>query len=133
MGSEYEENLSLRYLASALEAKGVRAQLVPFNEAGQLDTVVRAALAHRPVAVGISVPFQLRARELLAVATALRARGYDGHICVGGHFATFEYESILRDFPAVDSVVRHEGEDTLVELRSRLLRWTRRSPRFRAW
>jgi hypothetical protein len=39
---------------------------------------------------------------------------------VGGHFATFEYESILRDVPAIDSVVRHEGEQTFVELYARL-------------
>ena len=124
MGSEYEENLSLRYLASALEAKGVRAALVPFNEPRQLDDVIRTALALQPLAVGISVPFQHRAGEFLAVATGLRARGYRGHICVGGHFATFEYASILRDAPAVDSIVRHEGEQTLVELCERLRQGT---------
>jgi hypothetical protein len=122
VGSEYEENLSLRYLASALEARGVRAALVPFSEPGQLEDVVRAALVLEPLAVGISVPFQHRADELLALAGRLRARGYRGHICAGGHFATFEYASILRDVPALDSIVRHEGEQTLVELCERLLK-----------
>ena len=54
------------------------------------------------------------------MATGLRERGYRGHVCVGGHFATFEYENLLRDVPAIDSVVRHEGEETLVDLCTRL-------------
>jgi radical SAM family protein len=77
-------------------------------------------LARDPLLVGISVPFQLRAPELLRVASALRAQGYRGHLCAGGHFATFEHAGILRDTPALDSIVRHEGEQTLLELCERL-------------
>jgi len=120
VGSEYEENLSLRYLASALEARGARAALVAFNQADERDGVIRSVLALEPLLVGISVPFQHRAAELLRLASDLRQHGYRGHVCAGGHFATFEYASILRDVPAVDSIVRHEGEETLVELCDRL-------------
>jgi radical SAM superfamily enzyme YgiQ (UPF0313 family) len=111
VGAEFEENLSLRYLASSVQQAGFTAEIVPFNTAGALSRAVDATLAAKPVVVGISVPFQLRARELLGLATALRRRGYEGHITIGGHFATFEYENILRDFSAIDSVVRHEGEE----------------------
>jgi anaerobic magnesium-protoporphyrin IX monomethyl ester cyclase len=110
VGAEYEENLALRYLAASVAEAGFTAEIVPFNTAKHLDEAVDRALAANPLVVGISVPFQLRARELLSLATSLRERGFEGHICAGGHFATFEYENILRDFPAVDSVVRHEGE-----------------------
>jgi len=110
IGAEYEENLALRYLAASAEAAGFGAEIVPFNTADYLETATERTLAADPLVVGISVPFQLRARELLSLATALRDRGYEGHVCVGGHFATFEYANILRDFPAIDSVVRHEGE-----------------------
>ena len=116
VGSEFEENLSLRYLAAAVQAAGFRAEIVPYNDPGGREDALRRILARPPLVVGISVPFQLRARELLTLAEDLRARGYPGHLCVGGHFATFEYENLLRDFPAVDSVVRHEGEDTFREL-----------------
>jgi radical SAM superfamily enzyme YgiQ (UPF0313 family) len=116
IGAEHEENLSLRYLAAAVEACGYGAELVAFDHDAQLPEVVDRVLAARPLVVGISVPFQVRARELLAVAGELRSRGYAGHVCVGGHFATFEYENLLRDFPALDSVVRHEGEGTFREL-----------------
>jgi hypothetical protein len=79
-------------------------------------------MAADPLVVGISIPFQLRARESLALAENLRAAGSRSHITLGGHFATFEYENILRHYPSVDSIVRHEGEATLRELCGRLLR-----------
>jgi radical SAM superfamily enzyme YgiQ (UPF0313 family) len=116
VGAEYEENLSLRYLAAAVEAAGFRAEIVPFHDDAGRGQVVERVLAFQPLVVGLSLPFQLRAGEMLAVATDLRGRGYRGHICAGGHFATFEYASLLRDFPALDSVVRHEGEETFREL-----------------
>jgi anaerobic magnesium-protoporphyrin IX monomethyl ester cyclase len=116
VGAEYEENLSLRYLAAALGPAGFRTEIVPFNDPMGPADVADLVLALEPLVVGLSVPFQSRARDLLAVATELRSRGYRGHVSVGGHFATFEYEKLLRDFPAVDSVVRHEGEETFREL-----------------
>jgi anaerobic magnesium-protoporphyrin IX monomethyl ester cyclase len=116
VGAEFEENLSLRYLAAAVDRAGFRAELVPFNDDARRAEVVRRVLELDPLVVGVSLPFQVRARQLLAIATDLRALGYRGHVCVGGHFATFEYENLLRDFPALDSVVRHEGEDTFREL-----------------
>ena len=111
VGAEYEENLALRYLAASVAKAGFAAEIVPFNTAGNLEDAVGLTLASNPLVVGISVPFQLRSRELLSMAAALRERGFAGHICIGGHFATFEYDNILRDCHAVDSVVRHEGEE----------------------
>src|SRR2546428_10474856 len=120
VGAEYEENLSLRYLAASVALAGFRAEIVPFQVDAARSDVVARVLALDPIIVGLSLPFQLRAREMLAVATDLRTRSYRGHICVGGHFATFEYANLLRDFPALDSVVRHEGEETLRELCERV-------------
>ena len=112
VGAELEENLSLRYLAAAVEQDGFDAVRVQLNHASEGSTAVKAVLASGAKVVGLSVSFQLRAPETLAVADELRAGGYRGHVCVGGHFATFEYENILRHYPGVDSVARHEGEDT---------------------
>jgi radical SAM superfamily enzyme YgiQ (UPF0313 family) len=116
IGAEFEENLSLRYLASAVEPDGFETVLVPFNEAGRSEAIVRELVRIDPLVVGISIPFQLRAREFLDLAESLRAHGIRAHITAGGHFATFEYTNILRDYPAIDSVVRHEGEATFLEL-----------------
>jgi anaerobic magnesium-protoporphyrin IX monomethyl ester cyclase len=116
VGAEFEENLSLRYLAATVERAGFRAEIVPFNDDARRPEVAARVLALEPLVVGLSVPFQVRARQLLAVAQDLRAGGYAGHVCIGGHFATFEYANLLRDYPAIDSVVRHEGEDVFREL-----------------
>jgi radical SAM superfamily enzyme YgiQ (UPF0313 family) len=122
IGSEFEENLSLRYLAAAATREGFESVLIPFNEADAADHVVCQVIAADPLVTGISIPFQLRARESLALTDRLRAAGSRCHITLGGHFATFESENILRNFPAVDSIVRHEGELTLRELCRRLVR-----------
>ena len=116
VGAEYEENLSLRYLAAAVQPDGFQAELVAFNDDAARDGMVERLLALDPLVVGLSLPFQLRARPMLALAADLRGRGYRGHVCVGGHFATFEHANLLRDFPAVDSVVRHEGEDAFKDV-----------------
>jgi radical SAM superfamily enzyme len=64
----------------------------------------------------MSMTFQFRAREFGALAQAMRADGYAGHIVAGGHFPTFAFREVLAEFPAIDSIVRHEGEHTLPEL-----------------
>jgi hypothetical protein len=69
-----------------------------------------------PLVVGLSVPFQLHANPTLSFGEALRKAGIRAHIAVGGHFATFEHENVLRDFPAIDSAIRHEGEIPFLSL-----------------
>jgi hypothetical protein len=48
LGAEYEENLSPRYLASAMDGVGFRAEIVPFNTSSRLEEAVRLTLAARP-------------------------------------------------------------------------------------
>lgn len=118
VGPELEENLSLRYLAAALAHAGWQSRIIPFNQPRDLPNVLRSiAMADEPpMVVGISVAFQWRAVEMLAVAMGLREAGYRGHITIGGHFATFAADELLGDFDEVDSVCRHESEETIVEL-----------------
>jgi anaerobic magnesium-protoporphyrin IX monomethyl ester cyclase len=117
VGPEEEENLSLRYLAAALEAAMFHAELVPFNAASELADVLAAIVSGTPPRlVAISLAFQWRARDFLALAIALRQRGYHGHITAGGHFGTFACRELLRDFPELDSICCYEAERTLVAL-----------------
>jgi hypothetical protein len=117
-GPELEENLSLRYLAASLAQAGFASRILAFNEdedaASVLAAITRAP--EPPLAVGLSLAFQWRAPDFLALAVALREEGYRGHITAGGHFATFAAEELLRDFPALDSVCRQEAEQTVVAL-----------------
>jgi radical SAM superfamily enzyme YgiQ (UPF0313 family) len=66
--------------------------------------------------IGLSLAFQWRAQEFLALAMALREHGYSGHITAGGHFATFATEDLLQNFAELDSLCRFEAETTIVEL-----------------
>ena len=74
------------------------------DAAALLAAIARAP--EPPLLVGLSLAFQWRAPDFLALAMALREEGYRGHITAGGHFATFAAGELLRDFAALDSVCR---------------------------
>jgi len=116
VGAECEENLSLRYLAAAARQAGHRPEIVPFNTEDELPTVAKRLLEIDPPFVGLSMAFQHRSREFVELVRALRRGGYRGHICCGGHVPTPAWEEILTWVPEIDTVVRHDGEQTLVEL-----------------
>ncbi|HEY3254507.1 MAG TPA: cobalamin-dependent protein [Polyangiaceae bacterium] len=118
VGPEIEENLSLRYIASSLAVAGYGSEIVPFNSEADFGPALESILSAKdpPLLVGISLAFQWRASDFLALAVGLRQGGYRGHITVGGHFATFASVEILSDFPELDSVVRQEAEETVVTL-----------------
>jgi radical SAM superfamily enzyme YgiQ (UPF0313 family) len=120
VGPELEENLSLRYLASSLAAAGHEADIVAFNRDADLPRALASILERPdpPGLVGLSLAFQWRARDFLALAIALREAGYRGHVTAGGHFATFACRELLRDFPELDSICRQEAEETLAKLAS---------------
>jgi radical SAM superfamily enzyme YgiQ (UPF0313 family) len=122
VGSELEENLAIRYLASALEAAGHGTELASFSSPAETADVLRSAAAYRPDLVGLSMTFQRRAEEFGTLGEELRRAGFSGHLTAGGHFPTFAHREVLERYPAFDSIVRHEGEITLVEMCSRLER-----------
>ena len=122
VGPELEENLSLRYLASSLTQAGFEARIVRFDGAEDFARASHAIAlaAEPPLLVGVSLAFQWRAPDFLALVVGLRELGYRGHVTVGGHFATFAAAPLLTDFPVLDSVCRQEAEHTLVELCQRV-------------
>ena len=78
VGPEFEENLSLRYLASSLKAAGFDSELLAFNRPSDLPGVVAGLLQggrEPPLLVGLSLAFQWRAQDFLALAMALRQAG----------------------------------------------------------
>jgi anaerobic magnesium-protoporphyrin IX monomethyl ester cyclase len=117
VGPEVEENLSLRYLAASLARAGFATEILSFNGERDFPRIVLEILGNAPpFLLGLSLAFQNRAEDFLALAMALRQRGYRGHVTAGGHFATFEAEALLRNFPELDSICRFEAEQTIVEL-----------------
>jgi hypothetical protein len=122
VGPEVEENLSLRYLAAAADRAGHRTEILSFNSDRDFSRIVAAILRGKtqPFLTGLSLAFQWRAQDFLALAMALREEGYAGHLTAGGHFATFAAQDLLRSFDELDSVCRFEAEMTIVELANAL-------------
>lgn len=116
LGAEYEENLSLRYLAAVLTSHGHDPVISRCAGPGDRQRTHRGVKRARPDVIAASIPFQCAARFSLDMLTEIRSRGYSGHIVVGGHFPTFEFKTILQQYPAIDSIGRFEGEPVLPAL-----------------
>ncbi|MGZ4849937.1 MAG: B12-binding domain-containing radical SAM protein [Candidatus Bathyarchaeia archaeon] len=116
VGAELEENIGIRYMASSLEQVGIETHIVPFNSQAEISSVVEKIIQTDPQIAALSMVFTGRAREFCNLAQRLRDAGYKGHIVAGGHFASFNYERLLKDFPAFSSVGLGEGELLLCKL-----------------
>jgi anaerobic magnesium-protoporphyrin IX monomethyl ester cyclase len=120
VGAEELENLGTRYLAAVLRQHGYSVELAAFSSAEEMDAVVARARSIQPRLIGLSIIFQYRAPEFLELAGRLRSILPHAHITTGGHFPTFAAQDLLQEFPVLDSVVRGEGEMTLLELVAQL-------------
>ena len=100
IGPTIEENLAIGYLAAALRKAGHMAEIVSFIRDREYKRIAQGVLA----------------RGFLALVYALRKAGYQGHITAGGHFASLAAERLLKDHSVLDSIIRGEGEDSIVEL-----------------
>jgi radical SAM superfamily enzyme YgiQ (UPF0313 family) len=118
VGFQDQDNLGLRYLMSSVQKAGFGARIITYqsNPTPLVDLVLRA----RPQVVGFSLIFQYMAPDFGQVIRALRDAGVTAHITMGGHYPSFDYAEVLRRMPGLDSIVRFEGEPTLVELMQRL-------------
>ena len=113
VGPDFEDNLSIRYLVSALHQAGHVAELAAFNNADDIDSVVTQA--KRYDIVGLSLTFQVRAREFFELARRLKAAS-NPWIVVGGHYASCEADALMEHHPSLDLVVLHEGEHAICEI-----------------
>ena len=118
VGFQDQDNLGLRYLVSAVRQAGFAARIVTYqsNPAPLVELVLR----ERPDVIGFSLIFQYMAPDFGRVIQALRDAGVTAHITMGGHYPSFDYGEVLQRIPGLDSIVRFEGEPTLVELLARL-------------
>ncbi len=116
VGPSLQGNLALEYLEAAAAAKGFPTQLVGFDTRADAPSCVRSVLDFNSDLVGLSITFQCAVNDHLELARLLRKSGYRGHITCGGHVPTFCFEEILKEAPEIDTVVRHEGEQTLIDL-----------------
>jgi radical SAM superfamily enzyme YgiQ (UPF0313 family) len=116
VGADFEENLGVGMIAASAEQAGHQVSFVPFNTVADTKTVARRVVQDGPDVVGLSIQFQHRVYEFLALARCLRAAGFRGHITCGGQFPSLAWKQTLEQRHGVDSVTLHEGERTIVDL-----------------
>lgn len=125
IGPIQQDNLALGYLASFARARGHEVSILPYAFRTELETAVQQALAAAPDLIGLGIAFQNNIADYLLLVRTLRERGYRGHITCGGHVPTFCADELLTELPQLDTVVRHDGEETLCEILEQLARGER--------
>lgn len=116
VGPIQQENLALQYLAASARRAGHAVEVISYGCRAELGAAVQQTLDFKPDLVGVGIAFQNAIEDYLAFLGALRPRGFKGHLTCGGHVPTFCYRELLRDVPDLDTAVRHDGEQTLVEM-----------------
>ena len=114
VGFQDQDNLGLRYLASSLLAAGHEVRIESFGK----DAAHLIDIVHQwgPDIIGFSMIFQFMAPDFKVVIKDLRKAGITAHLTMGGHYASFAPDTLIQMIPELDSIVRFEGELTLVEL-----------------
>lgn len=115
IGYEDQQNLGLRSVAAYLKQNGVKAEIEPYRGIAS-DAILTKIQAKKPRIVGFSLIFQRMLPDFADLIAYLREHDVDTHFTIGGHFASLEPAKLLRAIPGLDSVVRHEGEVTLLAL-----------------
>lgn len=115
IGYEEWENLGLRSIAAFLTQQGMRVRIKPYQPALKED-VLESIRMEKPKIVGFSLIFQRMLFDFADMITFLRQNGVTAHFTMGGHFPSIEFNETLESLPGLDSVVRQEGELTLLEL-----------------
>ena len=114
VGFQNQGNLGLGYLAAVLRRHGYPVQVVDIEQ--DPEEILRIAIELKPVLIGFSLIFQFFIDQYATLLYLLRKNGIDAHFTMGGHFPSLSYEQTLELIPELDSVVRFEGETTLIEL-----------------
>lgn len=118
IGFQEQANLGLGYLASMLRKYGYRVETFDFEQ--DREEILDAAKSLDPALIGFSLIFQFYVDRFGALIRYLRDNGIACHFTMGGHFPSLSYENTLELVPELDSVVRFEGEMTILELVDRL-------------
>lgn len=108
--------LALLYLATALKKSGYESKIIHRN-VKEIDKVIAEVEAYQPDLVGMSVFTGYHNKKYVELSRILKAKGYK--IIWGNAHPTLLPEQVLQE-PSIDFVAIGEGEETLVDLVSKL-------------
>lgn len=101
-------------MASILSHKGYDTRVIDFRH-GKTE-ILRILERLNPFIVGFSVVFEHYLDEFASMVSYFRENGIDCHFTAGGHYASLRYKDLFTYIPSIDSVVRFDGEYTLLDL-----------------
>lgn len=115
---QFQEPLNLCYLAAVLRRDGFDVRLLDaeFSEMSS-EQILEEVAGDGPTLIGLSVMSEGALAGTMEICDGLRRwAAPNAHVTVGGHFATFNTEYLLRMAPEIDSAVLFEGENVISEL-----------------
>lgn len=116
-----DENLALGYLAAVLERQGFQVEIIDARMSRcSPDEVARSIQDYQPFFLGISTISEESMTWIKALEKLLGPSSHSMHVCMGGYYPSLQPETVLRQLLFVDSVVRGEGELTVIELIERI-------------
>lgn len=118
IGFQDQGNLGLGYLASVLLEDGYLPIIVDIKQSH--EDILNIIKAHKPILIGFSLIFQYYLPKFKKLAAFLRVSGINCHMTIGGHFPSMCYQQTLQQIPELDSIVRFEGEYSLLAIVKKL-------------
>ena len=117
--------LGYRYIVSLLRQNGYSAEILyplPLSDRGSVKRYLIGEIMRRqPRSIGFTA-YDIQLTDLLAFILELRKAGCRSHITLGGLCVSFIPHEILSKYRQVDSVVRGEGELSILDLAERVKR-----------
>ena len=111
------ECLGIGYLAAYLRARGYPVEILDAHVYGlSVDETIAEIKDKDFDVLGLSIGSSLVFPQAVQIIREIKAWRGNVHISLGGHYPTFFYKQILNKHPDIDTVVRFEGEETLLEL-----------------
>ena len=111
--NEYD-NLGLGYISAVLKENGFGTKIL--NLKFRYSAICRIVRKINPSIVGFSIIYSQNIDKFDDLINQLRYEGINCHFTCGGHYPSLRYKELLGKIPALDSVVRFEGENTMLKL-----------------
>ncbi|MFC1478377.1 B12-binding domain-containing radical SAM protein [Candidatus Margulisiibacteriota bacterium] len=102
--------LGLLYIAALLEQNGFNVEFIDINMEENVSVTIQETIERfKPSIVGIS-SLTPSFQQAVAIAGQIKDSHPEIKIVIGGHHPTYFAERILQEYPAIDIVIRKEGE-----------------------
>jgi anaerobic magnesium-protoporphyrin IX monomethyl ester cyclase len=107
-------NLGIGYISSMLKKSGFCSRILDFNNGRK--RILKYIRDHDPVVIGFSITAYGYIEKHALLLDFLRKNGVCCHFTAGGHYPSLRTADLFERLPQLDSIVRFEGEYTIVEL-----------------